>query len=183
MSRPIWLKSPLLSRGQPHHAALSTAGRGGAWMGLPADSLELTVAAIVFALAAALAYGISETFAPVSSLKAISLDPMRLPEYAVRTVLRMLAAMGASLLFTLVYGTVAARSRRAEVVLVPLLDILQSVPVLGYLSFTVAFFIRLCAALGAGARTGFDFRDFHQPGVEHGVQLLPGSADHPARSR
>jgi NitT/TauT family transport system permease protein len=143
MSRPIWLKSPLLSRGQPHHAALSTAGRGGAWMGLPADSLELTVAAIVFALAAALAYGISETFAPVSSLKAISLDPMRLPEYAVRTVLRMLAAMGASLLFTLVYGTVAARSRRAEVVLVPLLDILQSVPVLGYLSFTVAFFIRL----------------------------------------
>ncbi len=117
--------------------------QGGARPGLPADSLELTVAAIILGLAAVLAYGVVEVFAPVSSLKAISLDPFRLPEYAVRTVLRMLAAMAASLVFTLVYGTLAAKSRRAEIVLIPLLDILQSVPVLGYLSFTVTFFIRL----------------------------------------
>ncbi len=143
MSRPIWLKPPLLLHAQPHQVAPRVSERGRPRLALPADSLELTVAAIILALAAILAYGTVEVFAPVSSLKAISLDPLRLPEYAVRTVLRMLAAMGASLLFTLVYGTLAAKSRRAEVVLIPLLDILQSVPVLGYLSFTVAFFIRL----------------------------------------
>ncbi len=143
MSRPIWLKPPLFLRTQPHHVAPRVYALGRPRLALPADSLELTVAAIVLALAAMLAYGITEVFAPVSSLKAISLDPLRLPEYAVRTVLRMLAAMGASLLFTLAYGTLAAKSRRAEVVLVPLLDILQSVPVLGYLSFTVAFFVGL----------------------------------------
>ncbi|QAY95783.1 sulfonate ABC transporter permease [Methylovirgula ligni] len=143
MSRPIWLKPPLFLRSQQHHVGPRVYAPGRPRLALPADSLELTVAAIVLALAAMLAYGISEVFAPVSSLKAISLDPLRLPEYAVRTVLRMLAAMGASLLFTLVYGTLAAKSRRAEVVLVPLLDILQSVPVLGYLSFTVVFFVGL----------------------------------------
>jgi NitT/TauT family transport system permease protein len=63
--------------------------------------------------------------------------------YAVRTTLRMLAAMLASLIFTLVYATAAAKSRRAEIVLIPVLDVLQSVPVLGYLSFTVVFFVSL----------------------------------------
>jgi NitT/TauT family transport system permease protein len=56
---------------------------------------------------------------------------------------RMLAALLASLLFTFTYATVAAKSRRAERVLVPLLDVLQSVPILGYLSFTVVFFVSL----------------------------------------
>jgi len=133
----------MLLHAQPRHVAPRVAAPGRPWLALPADSLELTVVAIILALAAVLAYGTVEVFAPVSSLKAISLDPVRLPEYAVRSVLRMLAAMGASLLFTLVYGTLAAKSRRAEVVLIPLPDILQSVPVLGYLSFTVTFFIRL----------------------------------------
>jgi NitT/TauT family transport system permease protein len=55
----------------------------------------------------------------------------------------MLAALAASLLFTFTYGTIAAKSRRAEAVLIPLLDVLQSVPVLGYLSFTVVFFVSL----------------------------------------
>jgi NitT/TauT family transport system permease protein len=55
----------------------------------------------------------------------------------------MLAALIASLLFTLTYATVAAKSRRAETVLIPLLDVLQSVPILGYLSFTVVFFVSL----------------------------------------
>jgi NitT/TauT family transport system permease protein len=59
-----------------------------------------------------------------------------------RTTLRMLAAMAAALIFTLLYGTLAAKSRRAEKLLVPVLDILQSVPVLGYISFTVTFFLR-----------------------------------------
>ena len=48
-----------------------------------------------------------------------------------------------SLLFTFIYATLAAKSRRAEMLLIPLLDILQSVPVLGFLSFTVTFFLGL----------------------------------------
>ena len=92
---------------------------------------------LVFAVVIVLAIGVVGTFAPLSDIQArpVSLDPVWLPWYAVRTVLRMLAAMAASLIFTLTYGTLAAKNRRAEIVLVPLLDILQSVPVLGYLSF------------------------------------------------
>ncbi len=73
----------------------------------------------------------------------ISLDPIHLPEYAMRTTLRMFAALAASLLFTFTYGTAAAKSRRAALVLVPVLDILQSVPILGFLTFTVVFFMSL----------------------------------------
>jgi len=73
----------------------------------------------------------------------ISLSPAALPLYTLRTVLRMLVAMLASLLFTFTYATLAAKSRRAEMVLIPLLDALQSVPILGYLSFTVVFFVSL----------------------------------------
>src|ERR1700722_4858566 len=73
----------------------------------------------------------------------ISLDPWRLPEYAVRTTLRMFAALAASLVFTFTYGTAAAKSQRAGVILIPLLDILQSVPILGFLTFTVVFFMNL----------------------------------------
>ena len=73
----------------------------------------------------------------------ITLDPAHLPEYAVRTTLRMFAALAASLLFTFTYGTAAAKSRRAALVLVPLLDVLQSVPILGFLTFTVVFFMNL----------------------------------------
>jgi NitT/TauT family transport system permease protein len=73
----------------------------------------------------------------------IGLDPWRLPEYAVRTTMRMFAALAASLVFTFTYGTAAAKSPRAGAILVPLLDILQSVPILGFLTFTVVFFMNL----------------------------------------
>ena len=73
----------------------------------------------------------------------ISLDPWRLPEYALRTVLRMVAALLASLVFSLAYGALAAKSRQAEKILIPALDILQSVPILGFLSTTVTGFIAL----------------------------------------
>jgi NitT/TauT family transport system permease protein len=73
----------------------------------------------------------------------ITLNPMNLPEYALRTTARMFAALAASLLFTFTYGTAAAKSRRAALVLVPLLDVLQSVPILGFLTFTVVFFMGL----------------------------------------
>jgi NitT/TauT family transport system permease protein len=73
----------------------------------------------------------------------ISLDPWRLPEYALRTVLRMGAALVASLVFSLGYAALAAKSRTAEKILIPVLDILQSVPILGFLSITVTGFIAL----------------------------------------
>jgi NitT/TauT family transport system permease protein len=73
----------------------------------------------------------------------ISLDPWLLPEYALRTVLRMAAALVASLVFSLVYAAVAAKSRSAEKIMIPVLDILQSVPILGFLSITVTGFIAL----------------------------------------
>jgi NitT/TauT family transport system permease protein len=82
-------------------------------------------------------------FSPAHQLATISLDPQNLPYYAGRSLLRMFVALGASFAFTFAYGYVAARSRRAERVLIPLLDILQSVPVLGFLSITVTGFIAL----------------------------------------
>ena len=79
----------------------------------------------------------------LSQPAAITLAPAALPYYALRTTMRMFAALVASLLFTFTYATLAAKSRRAEMVLIPLLDVLQSVPILGYLSFTVVFFVAL----------------------------------------
>ena len=73
----------------------------------------------------------------------ISLDPWQLPAYALRTVLRMVCALVASLVFSLVYAAVAAKSRQGEKILIPILDILQSVPILGFLSITVTGFIAL----------------------------------------
>src|SRR6202030_3824151 len=73
----------------------------------------------------------------------ISLDPWQLPAYALRTVLRMAAALIASLAFSLVYAAVAAKTRQGEKILIPILDILQSVPILGFLSITVTGFIAL----------------------------------------
>ncbi|WP_416424925.1 ABC transporter permease subunit [Pseudomonas sp. App30] len=106
--------------------------------------------------------GAHQTWAPISTLQTqvISLDPADLPEYAVRTTLRMLAAMAASLVFTLIYGTLAAKSRRAEKLLVPVLDILQSVPVLGYISFTVTFFLLLFPGRVLGAECAAIFAIF-----------------------
>ncbi|HVO97853.1 MAG TPA: ABC transporter permease subunit [Bryobacteraceae bacterium] len=82
-------------------------------------------------------------FSPPDIIPSVGLDPRNLPNYAARSTLRMFVALGFSTLFTFVYGYTAARSKRAERVLVPLLDILQSVPVLGFLSVTVTAFIAL----------------------------------------
>lgn len=73
----------------------------------------------------------------------ISLSPLYLPYYALRTVLRMFIALGCSLVFTFIFGTWAAKSRQAERIIVPLVDILQSVPVLGFLSISAPMFMAL----------------------------------------
>jgi len=90
----------------------------------------------------------------------VSLAPSNLPEYAARTTLRMLVALVLSLIFTFTYATLAAKSRRAEVVLVPLLDILQSVPILGFISVTVVFFMSLAPGRVLGAEFAAVFAIF-----------------------
>ncbi|MGH6847776.1 MAG: ABC transporter permease [Methylocella sp.] len=96
--------------------------------------------------------------APESTV--VSLDYMLLPYYALRTTLRMFAAIAASLVFTFVYATLAAKSRRAALVLIPLLDVLQSVPILGFLSFTVTFFLGLFPGSILGAECAAVFAIF-----------------------
>jgi NitT/TauT family transport system permease protein len=97
---------------------------------------------------------------PEPGATVIDLSPSALPEYALRTSLRMLAAMALSLLFTFTYATWAAKSRRAEQVLIPLLDILQSVPILGFISITVVFFMSLAPGRVLGAEFAAVFAIF-----------------------
>ena len=96
--------------------------------------------------------------APESTV--VSLDYSLLPYYALRTTLRMFAAIAASLIFTFVYATLAAKSWRAALFLIPLLDVLQSVPILGFLSFTVTFFLGLFPGSILGAECAAIFAIF-----------------------
>jgi len=73
----------------------------------------------------------------------VSTSVTDLPYYAARSLLRMFIALFLPVIFTFIYATAAARMRRARVVLIPLLDILQSVPILGFLTITITFFIAL----------------------------------------
>ncbi|VWC79071.1 sulfonate ABC transporter permease [Burkholderia lata] len=132
-----------------------------AWRVLP-NRWDFIAFPLIICLIAMAVVGFHETMAPIGTLQTqkISLDPSNLPEYALRTTLRMLAAMVASLVFTLVYGTLAAKSRRAGMVLIPILDILQSVPVLGFISFTVTFFLALFPSRVLGAELAAIFAIF-----------------------
>ena len=123
---------------------------------------DLIAFPLIFAVLVLLAVGAKGTFGPLEAVKAapISLDPAMLPGYAVLTVLRMLAAMVASLLFTLTYGTLAAKSKRAQLILIPILDVLQSVPILAYISFTVVFFMNLFPGRVLGAELASIFAVF-----------------------
>jgi NitT/TauT family transport system permease protein len=123
---------------------------------------DLVAFPLIFGVFTLLAVAAKGTFAPLEAMQAtpISLDPWGLPGYALRTVLRMLAALAASLLFTLTYGTLAAKSKRAELILLPILDILQSVPILGYISFTVVFFMNLFPGSTLGAEFASIFAVF-----------------------
>jgi len=104
------------------------------------------------------AYGLTGSLARLQATP-ISLAPSALIGYAARSALRMLIALLASLLFTFSYATLAAKSRRAEVILVPLLDFLQSVPILGF-SFTFLFFLQLTPGRVAGAEMAAIFLIF-----------------------
>ena len=120
-------------------------------------ALILVIGAMVL-----IVYGGEQTTLPLSSLDVapVSLDPIHLPFYALRTTMRMLLAIICSTIFTFVYAALAAKSRRAEMVLIPLLDILQSVPILGFLTFTVVFFMNLFPGNVLGAELACVFAIF-----------------------
>ncbi|HEY0879651.1 MAG TPA: ABC transporter permease subunit, partial [Zeimonas sp.] len=117
----------------------------------------LALGALAFVVAAA-----HSMRAPLAALEAapVTLDPALLPAYAVRTTFRMFAALALSLAFALAVGTLAARSPRARSIVLPLLDVAQSVPVLGYLSFTVVVFLRLFPDSVLGAEMAAIFAIF-----------------------
>jgi len=97
--------------------------------------------------------GRSTISAPIALIQntPIHLDPSYLPFYALRSTARMFAALFFSFTFTFTYATLAAKSRRAGMILIPILDILQSVPILGFLTFTVVFFMALFPGQVMGA--------------------------------
>ncbi len=123
---------------------------------------DIVALIIVIGAMVLIVYGGEQTTLPLSALDTapVSLDPSHLPIYALRTTLRMLFAMLCSLIFTFVYAALAAKSRRAEMVLIPLLDILQSVPILGFLTFTVVFFMNLFPGKVLGAEAACVFAIF-----------------------
>ncbi|MBE7942063.1 MULTISPECIES: ABC transporter permease subunit [Ramlibacter] len=100
---------------------------------------------IVLGVMAALAFAAMQMSRPfvIGEPTPISLDPWQLPYYLLRTILRMFTALACALVFSFVFATLAAKYRAAEKVLIPLLDVLQSVPILGFQAIAIAPFIAL----------------------------------------
>jgi NitT/TauT family transport system permease protein len=123
---------------------------------------DILIFALVIGGLALVAFGGHETSQPlaVANRRPISLDPSNLPYYAFRTTLRMLLGLVCSFIFTFTYGALAQKSRRAEMVLIPILDILQSVPVLAFATFTLAFFLNLFPGNVMGAELASVFEVF-----------------------
>ncbi len=123
---------------------------------------DVVALVIVLGLLVALGEASRGLLEPLAKLKAtpVSLDPWQLPFYAARSTLRMFAALGVSLVFTFTYATWAAKSPRAGKLLVPILDILQSVPILSFISITVVFFMSLAPGRVLGAEFAAIFAVF-----------------------
>jgi len=116
--------------------------------------LDISVGAGVFLLLYAVVRVGASARVPLHPSHAAAFDtsPSRLPYYAARSLLRMFIALFFAYAFSFGYAYAAARSRRARRVLIPALDILQSVPVLGFLAVTVTFFL----ALFPGSQLGLE---------------------------
>ena len=114
---------------------LEAGGKRWDWVLLP----------IVLALLVLLAYGAQQMSRPfqLGETLPLSLDPVNLPYYLLRTTLRMFIALAASMVFSCIFAALTVKYKIAEKILVPLLDILQSIPVLGFLSITVTMFIAM----------------------------------------
>lgn len=151
---------------------------------------DLAAFALLAALAVLALHGAAAMRAPLSGLatEPVVLDPALLPDYALRTTMRMFAAIIASLIFTFTIATLAAKSRRAEMVIIPALDILQSVPVLGFLTFTVTFFMGLFPGSQLGAECASIFAIFTSQAWNmafsfyQSLRTVPGDLDEVSRS-
>jgi NitT/TauT family transport system permease protein len=134
----------------------------GPWSLLPSQTWSLLTDFFIFGLGLSLFYFIMVLartwFGPFNPRVEISRNPAMLPVYAAYSLMRILAAYALSLSFTLVYGYVAAYNERAERFMIPLLDILQSIPVLSFLPGVMLAMVALSP--------------HHQLGVEMGAILL-----------
>jgi len=106
---------------------------------------DIIALVIILGIVSAIAWAATQMSTPYSLGKKIniSLDPSVLPMYSLQTVLRMFIAMVFSLLVTLSLAPLAAKNKTAENFIIPFIDIMQSIPVLGMLSITVVGFIKL----------------------------------------
>ena len=106
---------------------------------------DLTAWLLMIAILSSIAWGASRMASPyhLGQTIKISLNPDELPLYALQTTLRMFIALILSFIFTFMVGALAAKNKTAEMIIIPLIDILQSVPILGYLSIFVIGFIWL----------------------------------------
>jgi NitT/TauT family transport system permease protein len=138
-----------------HSTPLPPAGKrpaGARWA--YAFLIDIAVFAGVFAAIFGV-YSIGRSWlGPVRVASAISQDPRSLPLYAFYSLVRILVAYLLSLLFALAYGYAAAKSKRAELVLIPLLDILQSIPVLSFLPGVMLAMVALFPSRQLGVELG-----------------------------
>ena len=111
-------------------------------------------------------------FGPFTPSVEISRSLRALPAYAGYSLLRITAAYILSLAFTLVYGYIAAYNQRAERFMIPLLDVLQSIPVLSFLPGVMLAMVALFPGRQLGVELGAILLDFHRSSLEYGVQLL-----------
>ena len=141
----------------PKFVAFTSLGRAA----LP-NQFDLAALAMIFAILIAVVHAGHGALEPLQAASAteIHLSVWYLPYYALRTTLRMFIALAFSLVFTFTYAPLAAKSRRAEKLLVPMLDVLQSVPILGFLAFLVTFFVNLFPGSIAGYEAACIFAIF-----------------------
>ena len=103
----------------------------------PARAGSRWVDVILFGLVGAVAYGLMRAATrlgtPLSVGARVDLSPIHLPLYAAYSTLRMTVAYAISLAFSLAYAKIAAASRQAERLMMPVLDILQSIPILSFM--------------------------------------------------
>jgi len=127
-----------------------------------ASRADLVVVPLVLLVLLSLGWQASRLTLPYEPAigRAVSPDPVALVGYTLRTTSRMLIGLAASFVFALVYATAAAKSRRAERILLPLLDVLQSVPVLGYVAVSITFFLALFPGRQIGAELAAIFALF-----------------------
>ncbi|MFI6054032.1 ABC transporter permease [Streptomyces violascens] len=151
------------------------------------DAVVAAAVLVLFYVVLQVGHGTTVRFSTDQSIK-VDTDPAQLPYDAARSLLRMFIALAASVVFTFLYALAAAKSRRLERILIPALDILQSVPVLGFLTVAVTGFIALFPGSMLGLECASIFAIFTSQawnmtfGFYHSLTSLPRELDELSRS-